>query len=484
MPFKRNNVQSISDWFPILNWPRLPNFGHCHTNWKSEDFNNEYFVSDKLATLYKNICATMSSGGVNAANIRITGDPGAGKTSFLYALKRMSKTNSNILKDYLFYIFHINRVEDGEAAIHYSSEILHHIEKAWKLLFKESGKKDVYLRFFQQKLTSKDLINKLSEYYVDHKKEFSKILVFIIDDVDLLPGDHVATVADCILRNMEVASVKKWLVLRDIKYDNYRGETKQRIEQFFPDPYSFPSVSLFSVVEHRIRSLVNGNNHKKNDKLKVPFKSHICDSVVKPMCEGNMREGLSMLKSLLEENLPKGLDVNTSEEFIQNYIDKASINTLLSSHKLINLHANIFRVGIYPLAIDILGCASYHQSASIIFGSVSDCVIKRDGIKSRIIGNDEETVRLRKSDFDYVLERLEEHNLLNYEKKNNIIKLTEKGKMVSFFAVGDHYYDFCRSNVKNVELSNEYWALASRDIVHSEIVSTFLRWKHQREGRS
>ena len=476
--FTENDSQSISDWLPILNWPKLPNFGHCHTSLNSEDFKKDYFVSNELAALYRNLCASMSSEGINATDIRITGDPGAGKTSFLYALQRMSETDDKILKDYLFYIFHINRAGDEEYAEHYIRVIIHHIEKAWESLFKESGKEGVYTRFSQQKLSPKGIIDKLSEYYVDHKKEFSRILVFIIDDVDLLPGQHVAIVADCILRTIGTASVKKWLVLRDITYDNYKGETKQKIEQFFPNPYSFPSVSLSLVIEQRIRSLEKGANNK-NCKLKNPFKPHVCDSVVKPMCDGNMREGLSMLKTLLEDNLPKEIDPSTGEEFIQNYIEKATINTLLSSHKLNNLHTDPFRIGIYPIAVDILACAAYHQSESIIFGSVSDCAVRRDGTKSRIIGNDEETVRVRKSDFSYVVNKLAEHKLLTYDKKNNIIQLTEKGKMVSFFAVKDHYYAYCQKKIKNVELCNEYWVLASRNIVHSEIVSTYLRWKHQ-----
>ncbi|MBI5048242.1 MAG: hypothetical protein HZB54_04785 [Deltaproteobacteria bacterium] len=369
--------------------------------------------------------------------------------------------------------FHINRVDDGEATKHYSSEILHHIVKAWKLFFKSNNNEDVYTRFAQQKLSDKDLINKVSEYYVDNKQNFTKHFVFVIDDVDLLPGDHVATVSDCILRNMGTASVKKWLVLRDITYDNYKGTTKQRIEQFFPDPYSFPTISLHELVAHRIKA----SGPKAT--AKNPFTTNLCDSVVKPICEWNMREGLSLLKSLLEDNLPKDIDPSASEEFIQNYIEKAAINTFLKSHKLLDLHADIFRVGIYPLAIDILCCAIYHSAESIIYGAVNDCTIRRDVLSGRVIGTEEATVKVRQRDFSYVADKLSEHGLIKLDKKAHLMRPTEKGKTLASFAVGAHYYKFCRSKEVAASVGKEYWTLASKEIDHQKIVSTFLAWKHQ-----
>lgn len=477
MPFSQNNVQSISSWFPILNWEKLPNLGHCYTHTERDKFLNDYYVNRQLTTLYLNICETISNER-NSANIRITGDPGAGKSSFLYALKNMAEEGDDKLKSFYFYIFKINKVDDVDTINQYTSEIIFNIKRAWKSFYKSNNLQDIYTRFKQQKLSQKDLINKLSEYYKDNVDEFNKVLVFVIDEVDLLPGSHVATVADCIIRNIEEPSVKKWLVLREVTYQNYSGQTKNRIEQFFPDPYSFPTISLHELVCHRI-SKSSSLTRIPNEYAKNPFSKMLCDEKIKPVCEGNLREALSLLKTLLEENLPKKIQLNSSEEFIQKYIDTVAINTFLRSQKIINLHADIFRVALYPLAIDILGCARYHSSEGIIFGALNDCVNERDkSIGHKISGSDENLeIKIRTGDYKIVIERLVGHGLLHIDNKKKTAAITPKGVILSKFSATEHYYDYCKSKTIIKDDDEIYWGLADKKINYERKVSVYITWK-------
>lgn len=465
---------SIADWYPLLNWHDLPNFGSCHTKSCIQEFTKSYYRDEKIVKLYKNICETLK-GSVSAANIRLAGDPGAGKTSFLYAMKKMSEDapQEHILSKFYFYILHINKVDDVSENDKYKQEIVHHVKNAWSEFYAQCGQTDQYTRFKNQNLTNKELINKLSDYYKKNKVDFNKIMIFAVDDVDLLPGEHVGTIVDLVLKSIEIGSVKKWLVIRKTTFDNYSASTKKKIEQFFPDPYQYPSISLFDIVNYRIKH-TSGSNEWKN-----PFSKELCDQTIISICEGNMREGLSLLKSILEDNGPGDFHRNVDEKMIQKYLEKCAVKTLASSQKLIDLHARLFRLSNFPIAIDILSCANHHTSLDIIFGGVNDCLLKRNINSGYLVGSKDTTFKLKKSDFDDVLRLLIEHGLI-IKSQNDRIKLTEKGLITSTFCNGDFYFEYCQDKNKFHLEDDTYWKLAMRTLDHKEIMNTFQVWKNQR----
>ncbi|MEY8215564.1 MAG: hypothetical protein RPR97_13905 [Colwellia sp.] len=466
-------ARSVSDWYPILNWNTLPNFGSCHTNSSLEDFTKSYYRDEKIVTLYNNICETLK-GNVAAANIRLAGDPGAGKTSFLYAIKKISESEryQDILSGFFFYIFHINKADDVTDE-HYKTEIIYHIKRAWKEFYFICGHKDKYSRFKNQDLSDKELTNKLSDYYKNHKSEFKKIMVFAVDDVDLLPGGHVGTIVDLVLKNIEIGSVKKWLVIRKTTFDNYSAATKKKIEQFFPDPYQYPSVSLQRIVKFRIEH-TSGQTNWKN-----PFSEKLCDSIVNTICEGNMREGLSLLKSILEENGPGNFSKSVDDTVIHKYLDSCSVKTLASSQKLIDLHAAIFRLTQFPIAIDLLICSKYHTSVDIIFGAVNDCLLARNINSSYLVGDKDSVYKLKQSDFNDTLKLLTEHGLITSPQKNRI-QATEKGLITAIFCTGEFYYDYCFEKNKIYSNDPTYWLLAKKQINHKEIMDTYQVWRNKR----
>ncbi|MBL0638697.1 Cdc6/Cdc18 family protein [Aeromonas veronii] len=471
--FNNIPVKSIKDWYPVLNWNKLPNFGSCHTAASMDEFKKNYYLTSDIATIYTNICETLENS-VNATNVRISGDPGAGKTSFLYAIKKMSEElseNPGILSRFCFYIFHINKADNNSEE--YKNEISYHVKEAWKQFYQSTGQGHTYTRFKAQNLSIKDLINKLSDYYKDNKQKFGKTLIFIVDDVDLLPGEHVGLVVENIIKCLEINSVKKWLVIRKVTFDNYSAETKLKIEQFFPDPYSFPTISLKELADYRIKNTCD------NASPKHPFKVELCDDIILPICDGSLREGLSLLKSLLEENHPGKFKTSTDESVISNYIDNCAVKTLLSSQKLIDLHARMFRITLFPIAIDLLACARYHSSINILFGAVSDCLLERNIKSGYLVGNDASIFKLREVDFKETLNILVEHGLLIHDGKNRIL-LTDKGKITSSFSVRDFYFEYCKQKTKLIIDDEHYWTLSEKNINHKDIVDTFLVWKNNR----
>ena len=479
MIFDNDDGNSITAWYPLLNWNGLPNFGSFHTATCKNEFDKNYYRAKEIVKLYNNICETLKNKH-SAANIRLSGSPGAGKTSFLYAIKKISERNESdcILSDFYIYIFHINRADDEDG---YKEEIIHNIKKAWKGFYSVCNESDQYDRFEGQKLSNKEMINKLGEYYIENKGSFQKIMIFAVDDVDLLPGEHVSNIVDIVLRNMEIGSVKKWLVIRNNTFDNYVASTKIKIEQFFPDPYPYPNISLHELIKFRIKNIVDD----KSMTCKNPFSEDLCDEKIIGICEGNMREGLSLLKSILEENLPGSFMNSTDEKVIQNYLDNCAIKTLMSSQKLIDLHSSMFRFTTFPIAIDVLACSVFHTSIDLLFAGVNDCLLKRNINSGHVVGGKDKEFRLRKADFDNVLFQLAEHGLIDFDKNKNknqnLVKITNKGVITALACVGDYYFEFSKEKNKLSIDDDTYWKLAKKKVDHKKIMDLNQVWRKRHE---
>lgn len=462
-----NKSPSIRDWFEILNWPHLPNLGSCHTNLTTSSFSRNYYINEDISTLYHNLTATLEHNGVETQNIRILGNPGAGKTSFLYALKHMSEQDEKSpLHNYYFYIYHINKSDGLSDEETYEAEIDKNILLAWKGFFNINGFKDQFNRMDSQELSLKEKINLSTSYYRDHRDKFAKIMIFAVDDVDLLPGEDVLKVVNHILRTIEVGSVKKWLSIRRISLEKYNGETKSRVEEFFPDFFDFPKVSLFELVSHRIAKAFEGDS-------KNPYNKIVCDETILPICEGNMREGLALVKSLLENVFPKNFKKHTSEKVIQEYVAKSAVDTLCRSQKLIDLHSMTFKICPFPLAVDLLACVRYHAHEPIIFGSLTDCCTRRDYLSDNVIGVNDRHAFVRAPDFKKLLKTLIEHKLIISSSKE-YYQLTDKGKILSSFSRRDFYFSFHKDNDKAVIDDEQYWLLSKHKLDYSEIVSNYL----------
>lgn len=460
---------SIRDWFDILGWSGLPNFGSCHTNLTQATFEKNYYINDDISTLYSNLTATLEFNGIESQNVRILGQPGAGKTSFLYAMKYMSEyAKDTPLNNYYFYIYHINKSDGLDDEETYEKEIDKNILLAWKGFFDANNFSDQFIRIDAQELTLKQKINLATSYYKDNKSDFIKVMIFAIDDVDLLPGKDVLRVVNHILRSIEVSSVKKWLSIRRVSIENYNRDTKSRVEEFFPDFFDFPKVSLYELVNYRIE-----NSFKLSEKVKNPFNKLLCDETISPICENNMREGLALVKSLLENIFPKGFAKTTSEKVIQEYVSKSAVETLCISQKLVDLHSMTFKICPFPLAVDILACIRHHSHEPVIYGAITDCCTRRDFLSNYIIGEDERHASVRTQDFNKTINTLVDH-LLVVKMSKDYYQLTDKGKLLSSFSRRDFYFNYHKSNNKVIIDDEQYWELSKHKLDYSGIVSNYL----------
>ncbi|EJX9126141.1 hypothetical protein RUK17_003285 [Vibrio cholerae] len=463
---------SIRNWFNVLNWNNLPNFGNCHSSNDVEHFKRNYYCHSEIDRLYTNIVTTISSG-LSAQNIRIAGEPGAGKTSFLYAFKYMCEhaEDDSELSRFSIFIIHINRTYDSNNDF-YVDEANRNIIDAWKHFYNECGFLTNYEQIKDSSKSQKELLNRLSDYYKGNKSEFSKILIVAIDDVDLLSGEQVSHAVEHLLRSIEINSVKKWLSIRRVTLENYNGATKKKIEEFFPDPYEFPSIPLDELIEYRIK-----NTSGQPDLYKNPFSKFLCNEIISPICEKNLRESLGLAKSLLEENLPGKFSSSTDETVIHNFIQRSSVKTLCSSQKLIDLHSDSYRLTSFPLAVDILGCAQFHTDENIIFGAVNDCCTRRNALCENIVGGDDHIHKIRSLEFNEIVELLVEHSCLS--KTKDRLFLTEKGRVTIGFALRDYYFDYCEKINRNALTSSLYWNLSSKKLDHQEILGMFITWRNK-----
>lgn len=182
-----SEICHIESWFPILNWDKLPNLGSCHTINNYRDFLRNYFVSYEIDKFKKNLFATLT-GEFEIPNMKIMGRPGCGKTSFIYYLLKSAANEKNILlSKYFFYIFHANRAAGAVT----EDVIVHYILEAWGEYYSACGNGDIFSRINRQNVSAKEKLNKLTDFFKKRRGEFGKILIFVIDDADLLSDDEV-----------------------------------------------------------------------------------------------------------------------------------------------------------------------------------------------------------------------------------------------------------------------------------------------------
>src|SRR4030042_1538335 len=204
-PLESSPTCTIESWFQVLSWVNLPNFGPCHTI-------KEY--------------------------------------------KRF--INNNLLSGYYFFIFHANRATGKEK----EKVIQEYILTAWRKYYRTCNLLDVYNRIDQQDIGTKGKINILTDHYKKNRDKFKKLMIFVIDDADLLTNEEVKDITYYVLRNLALTDVKKWLVIRESTYNGYDIETRGLIDAFFPDRNNFPEIPLYEIIKYRIEHSSEGSNPK------------------------------------------------------------------------------------------------------------------------------------------------------------------------------------------------------------------------------
>ena len=453
-------IQSIKNWYSILNWEILPNFGSCHSNETTEFFNLDYLESSEIIKLQSNILETLKAETVS--QIRLTGSPGLGKTTFLYFLYNKIKEGEQFDRHF-FYIFHANKAKDEE---HYEYLTQKEILRALEKYYDECGLLDEYNDIINQDTILKDTINLLRDFYKDNRSQFKKIFILILDDIDMLNDDLSFNIAMSIKTNLETNSLIKWLVIRPTTLQNYTLRTQKFFKEFFPKHYKFKENSLFEIVSKRIVS-ANG------DGAKNPFSESACELIQKNF-ENNIRASLPFLKTVLEENPPKKLQDFTDESFLQNYIQKSITSTLLESDELPNIHAKEFiSIPQYPLAFDILNTIGVTPIKLDIYSILYNIARYYRGPKFNEQGK---IFQLRETQIDTCFSLLEENELI-YQKSNAWF-LKNKGDIIVNDISPDYYNNKCREYLKEnrIKLNVKYWKALEVSINYTELAESKNEW--------
>lgn len=385
---------------------------------------------------FRNNLLMTLTGAYEQHNLLITGKPGCGKTSFLYSLlQEATHGKHSVLSKYFFYLYHATRAAKGE---NIEEILMDYILHAWEKYYQSNGHHKVFLRINTQQISIKEKLNKLVDYFKLSKKDFQKILIFVIDDADALKNDEVRETTKAVLRHLALSSVKKWLVVREVTYNNYDADTRNLINWYFADRAGFPLVSLYEIIDHRLKNVATRGNAKN------PFSDNLCNAVIKKLYDGNMREGLSFLKNVLEQNSPGGFNKETDEKLFQNYLDKAAITTMLLRNELPNLYDEIYRSGWLPLPLDILCIAKYVKDLNLLRGTVNFASEQR----TMILNEDDrrKLIKMRISDFEFSLQKLLDLGLI--ERKRDFVELTNKGDLLADYITRVHYKKVCEKLFK------------------------------------
>jgi GTPase SAR1 family protein len=451
---------SIDLWYPILGWEKRPNFGNCHTMQDLEEFSNNYKETYDLNKFRKNLLENLT-GQFEQINIRILGNPGSGKTSFIYSLLKNLAENGDrrLLEKYIFYVFHVNRAIGADA----DGVVQENILLAWERYFESVDLTPNFLSIEKQKILTKDKLNLCADYFKANRDKFgSKILIFVIDDVDLLEPTEIRDVARSVIKHIELSSVKKWIVLRHETYDKYDSDVRGTINSFFPDMRKFPRLSLYDIISHRIYKTSVGLSAKN------PFSSALCESVSK-LFDGNLRESLSALQSILSDVSPVNIKETTSEEFIQNYIDKAAIPSLVRSEHIYNIHLSHLRNVPWPVPLDAICLLRFVNDPIMLLGTLNHAInIRWSKYRDK---NEVASISVTPNQLKFTLSALVEMGLARVDRSSYF--LTHMGEALSTYAPRTYYTDTALDDLDKQGLSSKYQLMCYADVDHQSIINTW-----------
>jgi hypothetical protein len=438
-----------SPWFDVLGWKQSPNWGICHHYGSKKEFDLSYFRSPDLEKFENGLLQTLT-GNFEHLNQRILGAPGCGKTTFVYSLVRFNGHNE-LAKRYFFEIFHINRAADGDTTKLVQSAVL----KAWKRYYADAGQSAIFEKIEQAKVDEREKLNRCSDHFKSNRSQFHKTMIFVIDDVDLLTGEEALAVVSAVMRNLEVAQVKKWLMMRESTYQGYTPEQRLRINSFFPRERAFPSLDAHAVVTHRVTNTSGGETPK------MPFSQTLCSFLAK-LYNGNLREILGVLEEVIQSTEPTNLRESTDELFIQQMCDRRIVKLLLENRHLVNIHEQRFRPIPLPIAFDALRMIRYLQDAELAFTAVAEIESYRVAqLKDR---TPYERLRIRTRDFENALQALEHAGLVSRSRR--LVELTPLGDVVETFCDQQYYEDFTLRELGLSENDSLYVLLLNIKIDH------------------
>lgn len=467
----------ISEWYPVLNWECLPDMGPCHSYAASgeiDQFKQRYLVEGDLERFYGTVLDKLRHNRATQAVVLIKGDPGIGKTTFIYSLVAHTTSNKILNEKYVIYACHANNIQGNN----WEHEVLYHAKKALKVLFMECNQMERFDTICckhddgDEGLRQQVRCLKTCVSDSEHRAKFTKTLIFVLDNVDsVTESERVLDAFELVNNVLEPGIIKKWFVVRqETLTAKYTKTQRERLFSFVADQLAFPKVNLFDVAKKRINNTTGAGENKIN-----PFSKEMCDEVVLPFCNGNLRDGLSVLEAILRNVSPKGFaGRNTDESVIQNYIRKGMAKTLAERELLVNLHLAKYRVIEIesPIIYDLLCFVPYTNEKRKLLALLYEATEMRNKYSAYCITGRERKLIIQDHEITKAFEILDKENLVIWNKNEGYIQLTKLGNAHIKVASQKYYVDICRDLASHTR-SETYWKVASINISHASIARKF-----------
>lgn len=242
----------INQWKDNLGWNKIPTFGEIH-KLDPEELKAYYYLPDNVREIVKTIQNSLLEG-YGITNKRIIGEPGSGKTTFIYYIKKLlSKDDEMTFKNFSFHILHINRLRSTSESVRELIE-----KRTLKILadyFVENKlAREYHLLIKGEETLRKEQINKLEDFILTEKSRFAQRLIVLIDDIDETNETEVEESLRYFYSLLECHQICKWLVVRNTTLDNYKAPFLSFIETKFAHPIKFPRVDLYGIINRRIQA--------------------------------------------------------------------------------------------------------------------------------------------------------------------------------------------------------------------------------------
>jgi DNA polymerase III delta prime subunit len=444
-------MSSLDKWKQVLNWNVIPEFKSIHSL-QEDRFLGCYYVPETVNEFTDKIKNSLIEGyGFNHKTI--VGEPGCGKTTFIYFLKSKLKAEQSKLH---IEILHIQRMV---ARDDYKEVIEERVFKILKQYFISNSLSQEFESITKDCNNRKIAINNIEDYIIDNKLRFPKRLIIVIDDVDETKEDIVDKSLRYFYSLVECEQISKWLIARATTLDNYSEGLINFIETKFPQRLVFPKVDLYGVINTRIK-------HDNPDGTN-PFIPELCHSII---ATHNNDLRISVANSIaFLENLEPPKTSKNNPEFAGRFFLKNFTKIMTQIKVFPEIYTNsISRT--FPIEKDVfLILASNNR---FISGNLSTLEKHYRHIYETIhqgaYSEESYLINLTMDHINESIELLSNNRLLSEHKKiPGFYKLTPKGESFVRFINENLYTDYSKkiSQLNNERKHPVFWDLA---IMHPE----------------
>jgi nucleoside-triphosphatase THEP1 len=445
-----------AEWLLALAWQSFPPFGPIH-KLPDTQFAKLFYLESKLEEIVNTIAFSLEHM-YGLTNKMIIGQPGSGKTTFIYFMAKALSRKHKTFSTFVFDVIHINRL-DGEDDT--NSVIQERLITILKRYFQRNDLSEVWEDLSAHEKNRKIVINKAEDFIVANKDMFKYKMILLIDDIDEtnMKIEDLHENLRYFYSLIECEQICKWLTVRDTSLSSYPQKFLEFIETKFPQPIVFPAVDLFGILNHRITATnTDGIN---------PFIPELC-ALLLQVHNYDLRRATTNAFAFLEHlpppKPPKGQG-QLSADFIGNYF-LVNFTKVMTQ---IGIFRNIYRDTLFPtipLEKDVFLVIATHNSfpPKYIDGLQNGYRLAYEAFSP----GHKDVSHLISINMDHIktaIESLIDNRLIvPHRSVENFFRVTPKGICFVKFVSERLYTEHCRSECEALNVSKHpvFWKLASR----------------------